>query len=712
MKITILSLFLFGITLNTFSQVFYSEDFEGTMNATTNLPTNWTESGLSTDGIWTVGDAAAASSAYISWPVPVTGTNFAYTNDDDCNCNKSNDRITLPVLDFTGMTFVEMNVDIFLNGGYGEQFYCLVSLNGGSTYDTVYTAAGAGNVWTPNVNINLTSYAGSANVTITFAYNDGGNWAYGAGIDNISLSEFAQPFDLTPLNSNREYSSIPETQVDLIDLVLNVYNNSPNDLTDLVVDANISIDGTFDQTLTSPLASVLSGDTVAVLVGSYPVNSSGNYEVEYIVSSASIVETNPSNDTLVDTFMIDPAFYSRDFNLPAFNLGLNGTGNTAVLGSNYDITNFSRMDSINALHGQLTAGDTLIYEVYTTTGGVPATLIGVSDIYIVTAADETAATVSPTVAVSDLSLNPLYLSPGEYFVGYRELSTINNGALGAADDIFTPLKSWGQINGGVWQSIEEIGFISVLMVHAKLATCENFTSSISSVDPQCFGDTTGTATVTASAGAPGYSYFWGVNTGNQTTATATGLGPGTYYVDITDTIGCTIVDTVVINEPAELIAAAADNGDGTATASALGGTAPYSYQWDAAAGNQTTATATNLPSGTYDVVVTDSNGCSSSATVAVINTIGIDEINGGNLFSLQPNPANDFVFVVLNELESNEVQNIQIFDASGKMILSPSLIGSENGTLKIETTNLATGVYTVRIQTNSKTITNRLVIAK
>jgi hypothetical protein len=38
------------------------------------------------------------------------------------------------------------------------------------------------------------------------------------------------------------------------------------------------------------------------------------------------------------------------------------------------------------------------------------------------------------------------------------------------------------------------------------------------------------------------------------------------------------------------------------------GQAPYSYQWDANAGSQTSATASNLPGGSYCVTVTDNNG--------------------------------------------------------------------------------------------------------
>jgi gliding motility-associated-like protein len=58
--------------------------------------------------------------------------------------------------------------------------------------------------------------------------------------------------------------------------------------------------------------------------------------------------------------------------------------------------------------------------------------------------------------------------------------------------------------------------------------------------------------------------------------------------------------------------------DGTATATVgAGGIPPFTYQWDAAAGNQTTQTATGLCAGTYTVDVTDGTGCVASGTVTV-----------------------------------------------------------------------------------------------
>ena len=71
------------------------------------------------------------------------------------------------------------------------------------------------------------------------------------------------------------------------------------------------------------------------------------------------------------------------------------------------------------------------------------------------------------------------------------------------------------------------------------------TAVADSVDVLCFGDSTGSVSVTAQGGILVYDYLW--NTGDIT-STVNGLPSGFGKVTVTDTNGCTFVITT-INQP-------------------------------------------------------------------------------------------------------------------------------------------------------------------
>ncbi len=174
------------------------------------------------------------------------------------------------------------------------------------------------------------------------------------------------------------------------------------------------------------------------------------------------------------------------------------------------------------------------------------------------------------------------------------------------------------------------------------------TTSTSAISVSCFGGSDGAAIVSASGGTAPYTYLWDVAAGSQTTDTAFNLPTGSYTVIVTDDNLCSVNDFANVPQPATPMTISfttADvncpgGSDGQASAIPAGGTGPYTYQWDAAAGNQTTQTATGLSAGNYTVNVTDALGCvvidnvtvNETATPITVVTVGGTNptCNGGN----------------------------------------------------------------------------------
>jgi hypothetical protein len=146
--------------------------------------------------------------------------------------------------------------------------------------------------------------------------------------------------------------------------------------------------------------------------------------------------------------------------------------------------------------------------------------------------------------------------------------------------------------------------------------------AVSSINLSCNGSNDGAASITVNGGTPPYQYSWNPAAGN--TSSVSNLSAGIYTAQVTDNNSC--IDTVIFNitEPAAITvftsstAASCGSSNGTATCTPSGGVAPYTYVWSPIGGNA--STATNLPAGNYSVTVTDSNGCTQSAFVSVINT--------------------------------------------------------------------------------------------
>lgn len=145
----------------------------------------------------------------------------------------------------------------------------------------------------------------------------------------------------------------------------------------------------------------------------------------------------------------------------------------------------------------------------------------------------------------------------------------------------------------------------------------------------------GTATITVTGSSAPYTYSWNTNP-VQTTATATGLPPGTYTCTITDANGCITTQqvTITLNNNATVAAAANPTAICPGTSTVLTATSlitgPVTYTWTP--GNLTGQTVTVSPTinTTYTVTATNALGCTASAQVTVnINAVPAAPIVNG-----------------------------------------------------------------------------------
>ncbi|MFA6057797.1 MAG: T9SS type A sorting domain-containing protein [Taibaiella sp.] len=199
----------------------------------------------------------------------------------------------------------------------------------------------------------------------------------------------------------------------------------------------------------------------------------------------------------------------------------------------------------------------------------------------------------------------------------------------------------------------------------------------------------GSINVVPSGGTAPYSYLW---SNSATTANITGLAAGSYSVQITDASGCAItrfrnvnasspVNIGLVTTPATCIYSS----NGSIAANALGGTAPYTYNWS---NGQTTSTITGLATGSYYVNVTDANGCT----------------------------AHDFAQVTSNNSSNScycTITGTVYNDANGNCVMD----AGENGIPNIQIhcvgfgyayTN-ASGVYSFQVPTGTYTLTQAVL---
>ena len=147
-------------------------------------------------------------------------------------------------------------------------------------------------------------------------------------------------------------------------------------------------------------------------------------------------------------------------------------------------------------------------------------------------------------------------------------------------------------------------------------------------DPTCNQNANGELIITPYFGVSPYTYSWSHNAG-LIDSTATGLSAGTYTVTVTDALDSTDVAQYTLTEPAAFtfnpaitqVTTCSYSAQGAINLNVSGGNGGNTYYWFESDGGSgvtlTTEDQSGLTTGTYNVTVTDSEGCNADTAIVI-----------------------------------------------------------------------------------------------
>lgn len=222
-------------------------------------------------------------------------------------------------------------------------------------------------------------------------------------------------------------------------------------------------------------------------------------------------------------------------------------------------------------------------------------------------------------------------------------------------------------------------------------------------------------TLDVGAANAGFNIEWNDGSTNQTLVVN---AAGSYYVSVADGL-CTATDTIVITEIAGPTADEIDittSGGCNFSFELLNESGATEYSWDFGDGsplnNSATPSHSYTANGIYTVSVTISNICGSETFTKQVECddgTGIGNINiDNNVMKLYPNPTADFITIENNS--KLNMETISIMNILGQVVYKDAAQSAHKHYMNVS--KFASGVYTVRIQTNEGVVIRKFEVLK
>jgi hypothetical protein len=219
--------------------------------------------------------------------------------------------------------------------------------------------------------------------------------------------------------------------------------------------------------------------------------------------------------------------------------------------------------------------------------------------------------------------------------------------------------------------------------------------------------------VTLDAGTGGNIFIWSTGDSTQTiVAASTAL----YGVTVTDSLGCSSTDSVLVTINAIPVVSLSLTQDTLCDQDSLfvllGSPAGGTFGGAFVSGNTFDPVAAGVGTHVVYYTFTDANGCSAtdSATVIVDPCTGVAEnVFNGSIFTVYPNPNNGFFNLAITNANYAEL-SIQVYTVLGQVVYSDMVSNVTGDVIRpIDLTNFANGAYYVKVTTGAATQTVKVM---